>query len=249
MAPSRKVEVLPKKKGMRNRALFTITFISVLSFWQYAWFSFKHYYSGIEEAKQEIKSLQEELVLQAELNSLYQFKFSEFKQEVASVLVDYSPDKSLPFSTENKGRELASVLSVSVPEKAISGLVEERINRAADAFDEGNYALAIELSDGIVKDSPVSSNLIRAYFILAESLYQTRKFSESLEVTNKMMELFPEHDLTGFSMLRVGQILLTRQRQKDAAFTFRLVADTFEHPNLKKNAKFFLSEIKERDLE
>ena len=50
---------------------------------------------------------------------------------------------------------------------------------------------------------------------------------EGLDVIDQMMAQFPQHELTGFIMLRMGQILQIRNRVEEASEVYRLVGHNF----------------------
>jgi TolA-binding protein len=69
--------------------------------------------------------------------------------------------------------------------------------------------------------------VIQAYFFWAESLYMNHQQQECLDVVDQMMTQFPDHELTGFIMLRMGQILQERSRTEEAAEVFKVVRQNF----------------------
>ncbi len=67
----------------------------------------------------------------------------------------------------------------------------------------------------------------QAYFFWAESLFLRGEQKACLDVIDQMIDLYPDHDLTGFIMLRMGQILQLRSRTEEASEVYRTVMQSF----------------------
>lgn len=96
----------------------------------------------------------------------------------------------------------------------------------------------------LIKHRPDSIHIPESYFLLVEGLYQTREFEECIEWIDKMLVLFPEDELVGFALLRLGQLFTFQDRFEDAVDVYKTVIHTYSKNDvLVKQAKIFLNEI------
>jgi TolA-binding protein len=116
--------------------------------------------------------------------------------------------------------------------------------RAKRFFRSGEYALAAELLDEIVREQPLGLDIVEAHFLLAECFYKLDSQREFVTVVNEMVDLFPESDLTGFILLRLGQIYIEQDRVEDAQEVYRVVLSTYQYRPLQIQAKKNLEVIR-----
>ena len=55
-----------------------------------------------------------------------------------------------------------------------------------------------------------------AMFLLVEGHFVTQEFDQCVYYLNRMLDLYPEHDLTGYAMVRMGQVYVRQERLEDA---------------------------------
>jgi len=58
-----------------------------------------------------------------------------------------------------------------------------------------------------------------------------------------MVGLFPEHDLTGFALMRMGQILTARERLEDAEQVYKTILSNFSNVALLEQTNKLLKDI------
>jgi TolA-binding protein len=154
--------------------------------------------------------------------SLLETQFLDFRQEVASQLPALKKTEKLPANFQL--RSLASVTQKPLNAFEMSGTLSEK---ARAEFRKGDFNASAKSFAGIVQKFPASPQVIQAYFFWAESLYMSQQQQECLDVVDQMMTQFPDHELTGFIMLRMGQILQQRNRSEEAAEVYRAVGRSF----------------------
>lgn len=146
----------------------------------------------------------------------------DYQQQVAATLPALKKIKKKPETLQL--RSLASVSQKPIEAFQMSDLLAER---ARAEFRKGDYAGAAHSFSTLTQKFPTSPLAIQAYFFWAESLFLSQKHQECLDVIDQMMTQFPDHELTGFIMLRMGQILQTRSRAEEAEEVFRTVKKNF----------------------
>ena len=92
---------------------------------------------------------------------------------------------------------------------------------------------------------PTSGYVVQAHFFVDESLYSKKAFKECLEEVEKMMMLFPEHELTGFAMMRMAAISDSNGQLGEAKEIAKTVLAYFQHPDLVKSAQSYLSKVED----
>lgn len=188
-----------------------------------------HKIAALEQAKR-----------QADLRSrLALDQLNDFRSQVAIVLpqaLDANVQKeSYPL------RQLASVVSKGDP------LVIERASsafeKAKTEFRNKNFEDTAVLLKDLIEHHPDSTHIIDAYFLLAESEYQIGREEKSVETIETMISLFPESELTGFSLLRLGKIFEKQDRLEDAADIYRSVLTNFQQREIVTQASAALKAV------
>ncbi len=193
------------------------------------------YFSGTERLKVQNKELREKLKNEELKLSLAKFQFDDFRQEVATKIPTVAePDFQL--------RNIASI--AQIPSEKI------KIERAASLFEKGkilfrekNFERSNKLFSRLLRIYPESVHSVEAYFFLVEGLFQLREFEECALNIENMMTHYPENELTGFSLLRLGKVYETQERLEDAAEVYRTIGHNYKNPELKAQAGIFLKAI------
>jgi TolA-binding protein len=183
---------------------------------------------SLQKNQQKLKSEQFELALMRR-------NFEDFKINLALTL----PDIKVPTEKKFQVRNLASVVTTPLEPLRIDGSAS-LLGKARQKFAARDFEPAIESLRRIVSQYPYSDQAIEAHFLLAESLYQVKRFSETLKVVDEMLTLFPENDLTGFILLRMGQVYVYQNRANEAIDVYQTVIKNFNNADLKKQAEKLL---------
>lgn len=196
---------------------------------------FQFYFSGTDRLKVQVKDLKEKLNQEELKLSLAKFQFDDFRQEVATHLPQVGePDFNV--------RNIASI--AQIPSEKI------KIERAASLFEKGkthfrekNFDRANRTFSKLLKNYPESVHAVEAYFFLVEGLFQMREYEDCALNVEVMMTHFPENELTGFSLLRLGKVYEAQERLEDAAEVYRTISHNYANPDLKSQAGIFLKAI------
>ncbi len=223
---------------MRNTWFPVFIFILFSCFLAFHGYVRAHFNSGnglekhiaiLEEKKHQAEFRQQ--LAQAELN--------DFKAQVATLL-----PSAIQETTGSKGyplRQLASVVSKGEPiqfERA-SSLFE----KAKAQFREKNFEDANVLFNEVIERFPESIHVIEAHFLLVEGYYQLREDEKAVDTVETMISLFPESELTGFALMRLGKIFEKQDRLEDAAEIYRAVLANFNQPEIRTQAETALKAV------
>jgi TolA-binding protein len=201
---------------------------------QVYWMFDKHF-SPEKEQLSKIAKLNKKVEVEKLKAELAQSQFLDYQQQVATLL---QSDKSLNVELKANVRSIASVTEhangVVKDEMDLSSVIFER---GRDEFKKKNYKKAAVIFGEMIEKFSISPLLVRALFFRAESFYLDGNYEECLEVVDQMMAHYPDNELTGFIMLRMGQIFESRERKNEALEVYRVVVDNFQdNADLKKQA-------------
>lgn len=170
-------------------------------------------------------------------------RLSDFKGQVAAVL----PHELSQADAKNQYplRQLASVVTQqgALQIERASGLLDNgKAKFRLGEFDESNSILY-----SLIAKYPESVHIAEAYFLLAEGQFQSKDYEASIATIEKMISLFPENELTGFALLRLGRIYEIQDRLEDASDIYKSVIANFKQPqwsDLQKQAQVSLEGVR-----
>ncbi len=170
-------------------------------------------------------------------------RLNDFKGQVAAVLPMQlvKPDAKNLYPL----RQLASVVTdqTDLQIERASGLLDRGKEKfRAGEFEESNLIFA-----QLIEKYPESMHIAEAHFLLAEGQFQSKDYESSIASIEKMIALFPENELTGFALLRLGRIYELQDRLEDASDIYKSVLANFTQPQwveLQKQAKVSLESVR-----
>jgi TolA-binding protein len=182
----------------------------------------------------------EQQARQAEFRQqLAQDQLKDFQAQVATVLPSAVKGKSVEEGYPL--RQLASVVSQGDSlniERASSAF-----EKAKAEFRDKHFEDTQALLEDLIEHHPESTHIIEAHFLLAESQYQMGESEKAVGTIETMISLFPESELTGFSLLRLGKIFEKQDRLEDAADIYKAVLQNFPQPEIAVQAKNSLKAV------
>lgn len=189
------------------------------------------YFNGREEYEMRLALLEKQVEKERFNNALLSYQIKDFQQTVAQVLPD---NKKLQAHYELKN--LASVVRAPANEDAVdlSGVLFAKGKRY---FNGAEYDKAIREFAQLVDRYPLSAHGVEARFLIAESYFLKKDYRGSLSEIDQMVTQFPQHDLTGFILLRMGQISELNNQTDEAAEIYKTVARNFKNEELRKQAR------------
>lgn len=224
---------------MKNAVFASVCIILFASYLQF--YSFMRYkFSGIESLRAEVAHLKSDLEQERFKGELAKFQHDDFKQHVATLVPNAVKDsKGKPENFQL--RSLASVVTESPKvkfERASSLFEKAKEAFRAKKFEESNRSFA-----KLIKLYPESVHLIESHFLLAEGQFQVKEFESCLATVELMVAKFPEHELTGYGLLRLGKVFETQDRPEDAADVYQAVIRSYGDTGLKNQAKSYLQSV------
>lgn len=201
----------------------------------YAYFV-DHFSKGSVQ-KSEMVLLQRELEQERLKVSLLEYQLQDLHQSVGFLLP--AQDKIKDYKLANIGAAVRGPASVNGSVGIdLSGALFER---AKDYFNDKNYGQAVATFKKILSQYPLSIHTVEAQFFIAESYFLTQDYQSSLAVINTMVQHYPHHELTGFILLRLGQINQINNQTESAKEVYSTVLRSFENKGLKKQAQALLT--------
>jgi TolA-binding protein len=217
---------------MKKRVIFVFFMLTLLSFWQWSFFELKEYFSGSRELQIENNKLKVSVDREKAKTDLASYKFQLFRQNVAKIIPSLQD-----YKTKNENvRSLASVVQNENPEFLRAAEVENKVTLIKEHFAGRKYKQVVQAVNELIASDPVTPAIVTLYFMLAESYFQLHELSQCVQVSEKMMKLFPENEKTGMVMLRVGILLKEKNRSQEARETWSIVASAYESKELKEQA-------------
>ncbi len=210
---------------MRNQNFLFICFcLILLTGLMQSYALFQNHFSPHKDDQKMISELKNSLEKEKLQRILTQNQLSDYQQQVAAQLPE--------FEEINKGsesyqlRNLASVSQAPIDGFDLSKTLSER---AKAEFRDGKLDQAVKSFSLMIKKYPTSPLVPESYFFMGEAYFMMQNPQDCLDVVDKMMNHFPEHELTGFLMLRMGQILQSQGRSDEAREVFSLVSQKFAY--------------------
>ena len=147
---------------------------------------------------------------------LYQNQLLDMQTQVAS----------LDLSSKVRGVDWVQSLRVPASIKKID-LSSMAFEEASQAFNGSNYQQSVKLFQQLLEKYPVAPKAVEARFLLAESYFRLNKLPECLDQIDEMINHYPESKLTGYVMLRMGQIFKVKNQNEKMTEVFRMVIRNF----------------------
>lgn len=219
---------------MRNSSFVVLTLVLALIITA-AYAEFRAYFYNPDRLEYEITYLKKEIE-RRELEKLaLNDAFTDFRVEVATAL----PQKYSPEMKGEKGyplRRLASVVRVPDPVQINQSLAQGLFDRGSQHFKQRNYVKARDSFKQFIEKFSYSAKVIEAHFLLAESYYQLGSLEECTDTIHHMIEQFPESELTGFAMIRMGRLLEVEHRWEEAIEIYKTVMRSFPERDVASQA-------------
>jgi TolA-binding protein len=189
------------------------------------------HFNGHQKYEIQISALNKKVEKEQFNNSLLSYQLKDFQQTVAQALPD---NKTLQAKFEVSN--LASAVRSPASESAID-LSPIIFERAKKYFTQQSYDKAIKEFNNLLDKYPLSSHGVEAHFFIAESYFLKKDFRNSLATIDDMVTQYPDNDLTGFILLRMGQISEINNQVDEASEVYKTVLKNFKNEDLRKQAR------------
>ncbi len=184
--------------------------------WSYGLFN--SYFAASPDSTWKFEKIQKELVKLNQEKALLAFQFEDFRQNAAI---------HWPEARKKNYRWPASItidLSTTIYEKGRQLFQEKKWDESRALFDQ------------LLTDFPYSKWVTEAQYYSCEIQFQIRDFKSTTDCVDRMVEMFPESALTGFQLMRLGQVHEINGHIVEAIEVYRIVRDQFQEPILKEQS-------------
>lgn len=220
---------------MVRPALAFFACILSFSFVQAYWFV-RSRYNQVPEMAFEMKQLEDRLEREKVKTLLMAEQAIELKAYVASVL----PSSLIDLKQKEKNypmRNLASLTFQSRNESMNQLVVTTLFETGKTLFREKQFERSNRLFQKLISNYGYAPQAVEAHFLLAEGQFQQGDIESSIETIQQMVRLFPDSELTGFSLIRLGNIFESRSRYEEAVQIYRTVLKTSPYRNVATQAE------------
>ncbi|MFS4460014.1 tetratricopeptide repeat protein [Bdellovibrio sp. HCB2-146] len=213
-----------------NNSLFVVFCLCLTVGLMGVYVTFVGHFNGKKEFEMRLSAKQKEVEQERFQNALLSYQLKDFQQSVAQLMPD---EKKLVAQYDLK--TFSSAVRSPASESAIdlSGVLFEK---GKTYFNNQDYERAIKEFNSLLEKYPLSRYSVESQFFVAESYFLKRDFRNSLERIDEMVTQYPSHDLTGFILLRMGQISELNNQTEEASEIYNTVLKNFQNDSLKKQA-------------
>ncbi len=145
-----------------------------------------------------------------------------------------------------EGYPLRNIASI-----AVAPTLEKKLERASSLFEkgktffrEGKYGHSNKIFLNLIEKYPESIHVVESYFFLIEGKFQSKELEDCVVFIDSLMSKYPESELTGWSLLRLGRIFEIQERFEDSVDVYQTIIGTYQDKELKKQAGIQMSNIK-----
>ena len=225
---------------MRNQAAFFIIFsliVTVFVVGGYGVFQ-RHFGQGTEHLAR-IEKLEKDVAKEKFRNVLLGHQIKDMQQSVAELLPEA---RQIVDSPDLKNLSDALRAPASESSLDLSGVLFER---AKGAFADKRFDEGIRTFRELLDKYPLSRHVVEARFFIVESYFLKRDYKSALVVIEEMMTLYPENDLTGYAMLRMGQISEFNNQLDEAREIYATVQRSFSNSRLQEQSRALMGTAEE----
>jgi tol-pal system protein YbgF len=212
----------------------------LVTLWMGVFGFFNKYFDGAELEKARVATLQEKLAREEYALAKSEFKFSEYKDFLASQGVRIQDQTSWSDPT----RAVASVMAESeYRDLPVLQPGELLFKKAKYLFASGDYKRSSELFDDFLSQYPDHPDLPEAGYLLSESFYLSGQVDRSINTIEFMTNHFPETEFSAFALVRLGNIFEKQDRPDEAVEMYNLVIKNFPKSQASKLAESMLQKV------
>lgn len=217
---------------MKNQnSLFIAFCLSLTAGLVFVYAMFVGYFDGHDQYEMRLSHLQKQVEKERFNYALLNDQLKDFQQSVAQALPE---DKKI--ASNYKLQNLASVVRVPASVESID-LSSSLFEHAKKNFNEAHYEKAIADFKRLTDTYPLSAHNVEARFFIAESYFLKKDYKNSLSQIDEMVLQYPDNDLTGFILLRMGQISEVNNQTEEASEIYKTVMKNFKNETLHAQAQ------------
>lgn len=222
------------------------TFIAYILFLTLVWMNFyaqvREAYNGVPEYQAQLSKLKKDIESERMVYALEREQFLEFRQTVAALMPGVLKQKGegqegYPY------RSLASTISKKESEALRQTIAKTLFEKGKESFRKGDYPKAIRAFKELTSRYSYTPFVVEGYFLLIESHFQESEWEDCISIVQNMVELFPQHELTGMALIRLGRIYQMQNRNEEAIDIFKTVIRSYPQRDVASQAKASLKDL------
>lgn len=217
--------------GLLSSFVFLLTAV-----WIFVFSIFQNHFNGGKESQLAIHQLQMELDKQKLSSAILDYKL---KEQLAATDTNLQEKTGLDKSVNHKFKR--QIASVSTDAKDFKKQQSEKENKSFEEckalFLNDKYDSSIKKLKEFTEEFPLSHHREEALFLLSESYYFEKDYSNSIYYIDQLLSQFPESELSGYALLRMGQISEMNNQNDEALEFYKIVESKFSSPKLNEKAK------------
>ena len=130
----------------------------------------------------------------------------------------------------------------SIPAIDMSLLEAEKIKKA---FRGKKYFEVSEMAERFLRKNSQSALVPEVVFFASESYFLNQQYDKAINSIEKMSTQFPDHIMTGYALLRLGQISEKADQHTEAISIYKIIQSQFKDRNLVNEAAQRIARLEE----
>lgn len=227
---------------LMNTNIFVIFCLSVTLGFTYFYAQVREHFSPKDHYAAKIKKLEDVVERERLKHLLTSYEFADFRAHVGTLLPEAIKNKG-PGEKSYPLRSLASVVQKSENANLNISRALNLYEESKKLFREKKYSLATQSLKLLIQKHPYSAYIPEAMFLVVESEFVLRNYDECVAYTNRMLDLFPEFELTGYALVRLGKVYEMQERHQEAIEVYQTVLKSFPQRDVANVAQGSLKAI------
>lgn len=167
-------------------------------------------------------------------------QLAQVKAETLAILEKESAIPSNSLAWQSLKVQLRSPASIAAID--LSLWEAEKIKKA---FRDGKYFETTELAEKFLNKHSQSSLVPEVVFFASESYFLNHQYDKAVHSIEQMTTQFPDHIMTGYALLRLGQISERAEQNSEALAIYKIIYNQFKDKGLTQEAAVRISRLEE----
>lgn len=220
---------------MKQSAFLSFILLMTLG-WMQFYAKVRETYNGVSDYKAQVERLRAEVEEQILARDMDRENFLEFREHVATLMPGVLKEKG-EGESGYPYRSLASTISRKDSENVRKAIAKTLFEAGKEHYRKKEFGKANNAFQKIIDRYGYSPYVAESYFLMAEGYFQSNQLEECTSVIQQMVELFPQHELTGFAMIRLGRIYEIQNRNEEAVDIYKTVLRSYPQRDVASQAR------------
>ncbi len=192
----------------------------------------RYYFNRPEIYVEKIASLKAQVDQEKFRHQLTTYEFQDFRQYVATLMPAAVKENGVDTEKGYPYRSLASVVQKTENDALRIERANQVFERGKGEFRKKKFNDSNRIFSGLIREHPYSAHIPEAMFLIVEGYFQLQEYDQVIETVNKMVDLYPELELTGYALLRAGKVYESQDRHDEAISVYQTVMRSFPQRGL-----------------